>query len=412
MQKHLSYIEWFDKLTINNRMDLFKKRRVFLDFASATPVLREVRREMRKYWSKDFYNPSSIYDKGVGAKKALEEYRARFARALGAGRKNVFFTSGATESDNLAILGAYAEYKEKFPKKAGHLVVSVIEHPAVLEVAKELERRGVKVSRVSVDESGLVNPLEVSKLLKTDTFLVSIGLVNGEIGTIQPIAKIGRTIRERRKEKNSQFPYLHTDASQALGFLPINIENLHVDLVTLESAKAYGPKGVGLLAVRAGVHFRPITWGGGQESRLRPGTENLALIAGFSKAFEIAEKNRDKEFARLASLREFFVSELQEKLPQVVINGPLKDVLPSIVSVSMSDFSPELELLALDREGVMVSIGSACSSNSEDRGSYVIRALGKKEFAESTLRFSFGRSTTKRDLERAVSVLYRRASHW
>ncbi len=388
-----------------------KNRRIFLDFASATPVLPEVKREMEKYWSHDFYNPSSLYKEGERMKRDLGERRARVARALGVRKSGIVFTSGATESDNLAIFGSYEAFREKFPHKAGHLIVSSIEHPAVLEAARELQRRGARLSLAPVDESGLVSLEEIEKLIREDTFLVSVSLANGEIGTIQPIAKIGRLIKKKRKELDSLFPYFHTDASQAFGQLKVNLESLNADLLTLESAKIYGPKGAGLLAVRGGVQLRPLIWGGKQEFGLRSGTESLALIAGLDKALQIAESEREKEFLRLLSLREYFAAEIKKNIPEALINGPEREVLPSIVSVSIPGILSEMLLLALDKDGVAVSVGSACSSNSDQSGSDVLRAIGKPDLAESTIRFSFGRKTDKKDLESALEILYRRVAH-
>jgi cysteine desulfurase len=359
---------------------------------------------MERYWADAFHNPSSLYAEGVCRRKELEAYRAKVARLLGAGQRDVIFTSGGTESDNLAIIGAFEAFRLKNPGKRGHLIISAVEHPAVREAAQEIKRRGGDVSVVEVDEDGRVNPQSVSKYLRADTYLVSVMLANNEIGTIEPIAKIGRLIRAERKKNESHYPYFHTDASQGANYIKLEAEVLHVDMLTLDGSKIYGPKGVGILLVRGDVSIRQIVWGGGQEFGLRSGTESLALIAGFTKALEIADRDRVKEFQRLSVLRNHFIDTIEKSLPDALINAARTEALPNIVSVSIPDTIGEVLLLDLDRRGVMVSVGSACSGPSKEGGSQVIRALGRPELSESTLRFSFGRSTTKRDVERALNI--------
>jgi cysteine desulfurase len=222
-------------------MTFFKKKRIYLDYASTTPVLREVKKEMDKYWTEAFHNPSSIYEEGVDRKRELDAYRTKVARILGVQAKEVIFTSGGTESDNTAILGAFEVAREKFAKP--HLIISSIEHPAVSEAAKEVIRRGGEVSVAGVDEEGFIQPVNVLKLLRKETFMVSIMLANNEIGTIEPVSKVARLLREERKKNNSLYPYIHTDASQAPNTYKVNAEQLHVDLLTLDGSKIYGPKG-------------------------------------------------------------------------------------------------------------------------------------------------------------------------
>src|SRR3989344_2556804 len=238
-------------------------RRIFLDYASATPVLRDVQQVMEKYWSRDFHNPSAIYEEGIRVKREVEECRARIGRSLGVQPKDIIFTSSGTESDNLAILGVFEQGLTL--QKKPHIIISAIEHPAVVAAAEEVVRRGGEVSILGVNEEGFVSVETLKKLLKKNTFLVSIGLANNEIGTIQPISQIGRLLTKFRKSQHSSYPYLHTDASQAPSFLDISIDNLQADLLTLDSAKIYGPKGIGALIVKRGVKLHPIIFGGGQE---------------------------------------------------------------------------------------------------------------------------------------------------
>lgn len=348
---------------------------------------------MEKYWSGSFHNPSSLYEEGVKARQELEEYRASIANLLGAGKKDIVFTSSGTEANNLAILGAFEAYREEHPHKRGHIVVSAIEHPSVYEAAQEVKRRGGDVSVVGVDKEGKVSVAKIVAALRPDTLLVSIMLANNEIGTILPVAKIGRAIKEERKKRESNYPYLHTDASQAPSFMSVNVETLGVDLMTLDASKIYGPKGVGLIVVRPRVAIRPIIIGGSQENGLRSGTESLALIAGFEKALSLAARDREKESGRVKSLRGHFINELLKKVPDAVINGSRENCLPNIVSVSIPNTFSEMLLLALDREGIMVSVGSACSSRDEEE--------------KDAVRFSFGRGTSRADIDKVLRIFPR-----
>ena len=403
-------MSWFEKKSLARR-----RGRIFLDYASATPVLPEVRRVMEKYWSRDFYNPSAIYQEGVRIKEEIEQSRAGVALSLGVAPPGIIFTASGTESDNLAVLGAFEAFRQRSAvagqaqgKKAKdgkpHIIISAIEHPAVVGAAEEVVRRGGEMSVLGVDEEGRVSPEALKKLLKKNTFLVSIGLANNEIGTIQPLSKIGRLLREYRKSHSSSYPYLHTDASQAPSFLDVSLETLHLDLLTLDNSKIYGPKGVGVLAVRRGVKICPIIFGGGQEGNRRSGTLNPALVSGFALALKIALRDREKESRRLENLREYFIESVSGYLPRVVVNGSRNNHLPNIVNVSLPGVLSEFILLKLDKAGVMVSVGSACSADERVSGSPVIRALGKSELAESTLRFSFGRFTTAGEVKQAVKI--------
>jgi len=353
-------------------MGLFSKKRIFLDYAGGRD------------------NPSTIYAEGVRVKKNLEESRTRIARILHAGSKDVIFTSGGTESDNLAILGTFEKAKEKIITP--HIVISSVEHPAITETAKEVKRRGGEVSIVLADEEGRISPQEILNVITENTVLVSLGLTNGETGAIQPTSKIGRLIREYRKKNETNFPYFHVDAGQAANFLDLNVETLRADLLTVDSSKVYGPRGVGCLIMRPGVVIHPIIFGGGQERGLRPGTENVSAIFGFSEALALADKNKEKESARLNLLREHFVKEIKKKIPNVVINGPEDYTLPNIVSLSVPDVLAEFMAIKLDQKGIAVSVGSACNSR-------------KNEPDKEALRFSFGRDTTKAEIVRAVEAL-------
>lgn len=378
-----------------------------MDYASATPVLREVKRAMEIFESKAFYNPSAIYEEGVWVKKKVEDFRAMVAVLVGAGAKEIIFTGSGTESVNLAILGVFEAFRQvqgERSKDKPHIIISAIEHPAVVKATEEAVRRGAEVSTCRVDEFGVISLEHLKKLIKKNTILVSIGLSNSEIGTVQPISKVGRLLREERKKRNSEYPLLHTDASSAPSYINVNIEALQCDLLTLDGSKIYGPKGVGILATRRGVNLRPIIFGGNQERGMRAGTVSPALIAGFSKALEIALRDREQERTRLESLRQDFIAQVVKALPEAIINGSNEVHCPNIVSMSIPGALSEFLLLKLDKLGVIVSVGSACSYDERESGSPVIAALGKKELRESTLRFSFGRFTTKKDLDEAIKV--------
>ena len=383
-------------------MNWFKKKRIYLDYASATPLLKDVEEVMKKYWSRDFHNPGAIYDEGISVRKDIEGCRTRIARILSISSKGIVFTGSGTESLNLAILGAFSKAKETIEKP--HLIISSIEHPAVMAVAREIERLGGETSICPVNEEGIISLEELRLLLKPNTFMVSVGLANSEIGTVQPISKIGRIVRAYRKENNSLFPYFHTDASQASSYIDVALEKLQVDLLTLDASKIYGPKGIGILAFRGGVKINPIIFGGGQEGGLRSGTPSPALISGLTVAFEQVTKEREKEVSRINNLREVFVKSVKENIPEAVINGSEVSYLPNIVSVSIPGTLSEFILLKLDKEGVMVSVGTACSLDERVSGSPVLRAIGKPELAESTLRFSFGRFTTEKDINKAMEI--------
>ena len=383
-------------------MSLLKPKRVYLDYASTTPVLPEVKRVMDKYFTEDFYNPSSIYMEAMIVKRKVEEMRIRISRILGVKYNDIYFLASGTESANLAILGAFEAVRGKLDKP--HIIISAIEHPAVKESTKEVVRRGGEVTVVGVDEFGRVSPQEILASIKPNTILVSIMLANNELGTIEPIGRISRLINEYKKKNNTPFPYIHTDASQAANYLKVYMPSLGVDLMTLDGSKIYGPKGVGVLVVRPNVELHPIIFGGGQEKGLRSGTENPSLIVGFTKAFEIADKDRESESKRLSIIKNKFIDGIKKSLPEAIINTPTEESLPNIVSVSVHGMLAEFVAIKLDRDGFMVSTGSACGTNKGASGTEALVALGRPELKESTIRFSFGRLTKTNDAVRALKA--------
>ena len=381
-------------------MSLFKSKRVYLDYASTTPVLPEVKKAMEKYLSKDFYNPSAIYTEAVQVKKELESMRTRVAKIIGVKSKEIYFVGSGTESVNLALLGVFEKSKEIIEKP--HIIISAIEHPAVKESAKEIIRRGGEVTIIFADEFGRISPQEVLTSIKSNTVLISIMLANNEVGTIEPISKISRLVAEYKKKNDTLYPFIHTDASQATNYIKIYAPSIGVDLITLDGSKIYGPKGVGVLVVKSNVFLQPIIFGGGQERGLRSGTENVAQIAGFTKAFEIADKDREEEVKRLEIIKNKFIKELKESLPEIIINTPEEGSLPNIVSVSMKDMLAEFVAIKMDLKGFLISTGSACGSNKGASGTETLVGMSKGELKESTIRFSFGRFTKMSDADQAL----------
>lgn len=381
-------------------------REVYLDHAATTPLDARVQEAMEPYWSRDFGNPSTLYRLGRRAKDALDESRATVAGILKCRPEDVLFIGGATEADNLAVLGVARKYEEKGAK---HIITTQIEHHAILHACERLEKSGWRVTYLSVNEDGLIDLDTLKSAICADTVLVSIMYVNNEIGVIQPISRIMDILKEVRKErvaaKNALPLFFHTDAVQAAGYLDLDVDAFGIDLMSLNGGKIYGPKGVGCLYVRRGVALEPLIYGGGQEKNLRSGTENIPGIVGFAKALEITASLRESESERLTVLRDYFISRLTKEIPKTVLNGHARERVPNNVNVSVLDIEGEGVILYLDAKGVSISTGSACTSQTLDP-SHVILALGKPyEYAHSSLRFTMGRSTTKADIDYIMEVL-------
>lgn len=374
-------------------------KKIYLDTAAATPLDRRVLRVIRPYFGRHFANPSSLHAGGVLARRAVAAARQDTARALGAAAAEIIFTSGGTEANNLALFGVAKALGR------GHIITTVIEHASVLEPCRALARAGFALTYLPVKSDGLVEPTVLKKALRPETILVSVAYANNEIGTIQSIREIAKIIRHFRKSPDiSGFPYLHSDACQAARFLDLDVRRLGVDLLTLNSGKIYGPKGVGCLYVRSGTPLAPLQRGGGQEQNYRSGTENVPGIVGFALALELCSELRVKEAARLGKLRDYFIERLL-KLDNVTLNGSPTTRLPNNVNVSFAGADSEYLVLSLDAAGVAASSGSACSAQTKD-ASYVIRALGGSEDeARGAVRFTLGRETTKGDLDYVLKIL-------
>lgn len=383
-------------------------RKVYLDNAATTPIEKEVLKEMEPYFSKIYGNPSSFNESGRRAKKAIEESRKKVALILGAKQKEIIFTSSATEANNLAIFGL-VNYFKKIQKKI-HLITTQIEHPSILEPMKKLEKEGIEITYLKANKGGIISIYDLEKSIKKETILISIIYANNEIGSIQEIKKFGKVIKKFKNLKlgaKFQPPYFHTDASQATNFLDINVNNLGVDLMTISSHKIYGPKGIAALYLKRNVSLEPLIYGGGQEFGLRSSTEAVPLIKGFAKALEITEKSKEKNKIIQENLREYFLENLKKLMPEIKINGPKdkKHCLPNIINITFPEIENEQLLLYLDKYGVSASSGSACLTK-ELKPSYVLKAVGLTEKdARSSIRFSLGRKTTKKDLDYTINVL-------
>jgi cysteine desulfurase len=373
-------------------------RNIYLDHTATTPLDPRVREAMKPYFSEVFGNASSAHSFGREARAALERARTTIARCIGAQPGEIFFTSGGTESDNIAITGAARSAK---PGGRTHLVTSRGEHHAVLDTCEALVKEGYTLSLADLDEGGKVSPDQVRSLVGTSACLVSIIHANNEVGTINPVRSIAASAHETGA-------LVHTDAVQSVGKIPVDVRDLGVDLMTFNAHKMYGPKGIGALYVRRGTALDPLFYGGGQERGKRPGTENVPLAVGFASALEIACTTMQEEAARLAALRDALEGAIKESFPHVVVNGDPADRLPHILNISVDSRKMPLEgemlVVNMDLKGIAVTSGSACSSGSI-QPSHVLLAMGRDlATARATIRFSFGRSNTEEDIPEVVSA--------
>jgi len=367
---------------------------VYCDHAATTPVKKEVLQEMLPYFCENYGNGSSIYSIGRTSKRAIDTARQKVAASIGAKDKEIYFTSCGSESDNLAIKGIAKANSEK----GNHIITSKIEHPAVLNTCKSLEKDGFEVTYLNVDKNGMIDLEELKNSIKDETILITIMFANNEIGTIQPIKEISKIA----KENNVIF---HTDAVQAVGNVRINVEELGIDLLSMSAHKFYGPKGVGALYVRSGVDFAKIQDGGHQERDKRAGTENVAGIVGTGKAIEIATQNIENYNSKLLKLRNYFVTEITSIYPQVIINGDLNNRLPGNINISFPDVDAEELLLKLDSQNICASAGSACSSGSS-QPSHVLVAIGLEEkYASGALRFTFGEQNNIDEIRYVINTI-------
>ncbi len=370
--------------------------KVYLDYAATTPAHPEVIKTMLPYFGEKYGNASSLHSFGQEARSAIEKARKTTADFIKASPEEVIFTSGGTESDNSAILGiAYANQE-----RGNHIITSSVEHHAVLEVCHFLEKRGFKISYLPVDNYGMVNPDDVKKAITSQTILVTIIHASNEVGTIQPIAEIGKITK-------TAGVYFHTDSVQTFGHLPINVNELNVDLLSVSGHKLYGPKGVGVLYIRKGTKLVPFMIGGGQEDGRRGSTYNTPGIVGFGKAVEIANLEMVEEGQLLSGLRDQLINGLLSKIDLVKLNGHPVKRLPNNVNISLAYVEGEATLLSLDYEGVCASTGSACSSESMGPSHVLTAMCVPAEQARCSIRFSLGKWTRQADVNKVLEVLPR-----
>ena len=371
-------------------------KQIYLDYAATTPADPAVVQAMLPYFHDAFGNPSAIYSYGQEAKNAVEEARVKVARLIGARDDEIVFTGSGTEADNFALKGvAFANRS-----KGNHIITTSIEHHAVLESCKFLEKMDFKITYLPVDSNGLVDPEDVKKAIMDKTILISIMHANNEVGTIQPICEISKVAKEAGV-------YFHTDAVQTAGHIPSNVKELGVDLLAMSAHKLYGPKGVGLLYIKKGTKIMPFLNGGAQERGRRASTENVPGIVGFGKAAELAGRDIDSEAARITRLRDKLITGIQKNIEHIKLNGHPVKRLPNNVNISVEFVEGEAMCLNMDMSGICISTGSACSSTSLE-ASHVILALGLDPVkAHGSLRFTLGKWTTEEEIDKVLETLPR-----
>ena len=367
---------------------------IYLDNAATTKMNDKVFEEMIPYLKDNYGNPSSAYKIGRDNKEIIENARKEVAEILNASPSEIYFTSGGSEADNMALKGIALGNVDK----GKHIITSKIEHPAVLDTCKELEREGFEISYIGVNENGIVDLTELENKIRKDTILISIMLANNEIGTIQPIKKISKIA----KKNNILF---HTDSVQAVGNIKIDVQDMNIDALSLSAHKFYGPKGIGVLYLRDGIKFRKYLNGGHQEWNRRAGTENVAGIVGLSKAMSLSYENLEENNKRIIELRNYFINEIKKNIKKIKINGDLENRLPGNINVSFEFVEADNILHELDKRGIYISTGSACTTGSIE-SSHVLRAIGLSDgMAHATIRISIGKYNTKEEIDYAIKCI-------
>ena len=391
------------------------KKRIFLDYASITPLEKQVKAEIERVEKVAWANPSSLHSYGDKAKTALEEERVKIAKLLDCRSSEIYFTSGGTESLNTVIFGVFHKMKKQVPLP--HIIVSSIEHPAVLEPIKFMLKRGkIEASFISPNEKGIISPDSVARELKQNTILVIVQHANNEIGVIQPVSKIANLIQNSKLKTKNSYPHFLVDASQSALYENISLERLRADMLVIDGIKIYGPRGAGVLVVRHGTEIEPIIFGGGQENGLRSGTENVPAAAGLAKALELARRRCEKESKRLKQLRDYAIGKILKEIPNASLNGSLENRLPNNINICLASpksltkagfpiIDSEFLVIKLDTLGFAVSAASACSSLNLENGSYVIESLGRSECKNYSLRITLGLETKKQDLDKLIIAL-------
>ncbi|MEI8339099.1 MAG: cysteine desulfurase family protein [bacterium] len=389
-----------------------KQKKIYCDVAASSPILPEAAKAMLTVMKEAWVNPGSIYDLGVQSKNILEQSRLDIANFLGAHAREIIFTSGGTESNNLAILGVYNYFIKAGCKSDDlHFITTNIEHSSILAVYEELKSRGCDISILPVEKDGRLNPKILRAEIKPNTVLISIAHANSEIGVIQNVEELAKEIRHARKtsfwrESEDMFgaPYFHLDASQSVNYLPLDTKSLGVDLITIDGQKVGASRGVGALYIKNGTPIKPIMFGGRQEMALRPGTENVLFAVGLAHALMQVKKIQNKEVKKLSVVRDYFIKKIQKVLSQAIINGSQEYRLPNNVNFSLPSTDAEFILLQLAEKGIYCSAKSACLPS--EAGSYVIEAVSdNKATAKSSLRFTFDSSLSKKEVDYIVKVL-------
>jgi len=369
-------------------------REVYLDYSATTPVKEEVLQEMIPYFTSQYGNPSSLYTRGLESKEAIEKARGQVAGLIGADSKEIYFTGCGSEADNWVVFGA----ADKLKDKGNHIITSRIEHHAMLHSCEFLEKHGFEVTYLDVEPDGTIKPETLENAITDKTILVSIMMVNNEVGTVEPIKELAAVAK-------SHGILFHTDAVQAVGNVPIDVKELGVDFLSMSAHKIYGPKGIGALYIRKGLRISNYLHGGAQEMGRRAGTENVPGIAGFGKAAELSSENFEKHVAHCKELRDYLVERVTSEIPDTFVNGTMEHRHPGNANITFKYIEGESILLMLDFKGISVSTGSACSSKSLEP-SHVLSAMGVPvEMVHGTIRFTVGDFTTKEDIDYVVDSL-------
>lgn len=383
------------------------KKRIYLDYAAATPVSREVKQVMLPYMSGDFANPGAIHSEGQKAKQALEEARSMVAATLGVRSEGVIFTSNGTEANNLAIIGLVKSLRrnEGIPYEDIEIITTALEHPSIKEALVQLSAMKVVVTEVPVNEEGIINPQDLAKAISERTRLVTFAYANSEIGVVQNVSRLVREVRKVEKEVGHKI-FVHVDAAQAPLWLPCKLPPLGVNMMSLDAGKCEGPKGVGMLVTHGAVPLLPLLYGGGQESGLRPGTEAVPLIVGAAKALQLAQETFKDRAERVSKIRDEFFEIITSRYQDIIINGPKgENRLANNINISLPGFDTEYAVVYLDKHGVSASTKSACAGAGGGESAVVKAVSGDETRAKSTLRLTLGPKTSLADLEKTLSII-------
>lgn len=380
-----------------------RTKKVFLDYASSTPIDSGVLHKMNSYLESNFVNPRALYSQAEEAKEEMKIAKSDIAKVFSCKPDEIYFTSGGTESNNLAIMGIFYAHQNKGFKP--HFITTEIEHSSVLETFKEIESRGGEVTYLKVSEEGLFSLDDFKDSIKKETVLVSIAYANNEIGIINPIKEISKVIKEWKREKETNFPYFHCDACQAVLYLSLDVSKNGLDMMTVDGLKMYGPRNCGILYIKNDVEIKSIIYGGGHQKGLRSGTEDVASVLGMAYALDLAENLKEEESERLLKIRDYAIDKILQKFDGASLNGSRVQRLPNNINICFPDKDAEFLVVSLDVFGIAVSYSSSCNTLKEDSSSFVVKALGKKNCSGSSLRITLGRDTQLGDVDYLVEKL-------